>query len=58
MEDSLRQSISMGGGSLAILWSRPIALALMGAGFLTMVIILFGRYRRAKAEVHLGTEEN
>jgi len=58
MEDSLRQSISMGGGSLAILWSRPIALALMGAGFLTMVIILFARYRWAKAEVHLGTEEN
>jgi len=51
MEASLRQTISMGGGSLAILWSRPIALVLMGAGLLGMTTILFARSHWASAEV-------
>jgi putative tricarboxylic transport membrane protein len=42
-ENVLRQTLGMGRGSLAILWSRPIALALMGAGFLTVILILWTR---------------
>ena len=57
MEDSLRQSISMGGGSLAILWDRPIALVLMGAGLLVMAFIFFARYRWAQARAYLGSEK-
>lgn len=57
MEDSLCQTISMGGGSMGILWSRPIALALIGAGALTMVIIVYIRRRWSKAEVYLNPEE-
>ncbi|HYB19686.1 MAG TPA: tripartite tricarboxylate transporter permease [Thermodesulfobacteriota bacterium] len=57
MEDSLCQTISMGGGSLGILWSRPIALALIGAGTLTMIIIVYIRRRWSKAGLYLNPGE-
>jgi len=54
MEDSLRQTIAMGGGSLAILWGRPIALALIGAGFLAVAITLYVRFRWGTRQVYLS----
>ena len=52
LEDSLRQTIGMGGGSLGIIWGRPIALALMGAGFLGMASTVYGRFRWGRGQVY------
>jgi len=57
MESALRQSISMGGGSLAVLWDRPIALVLMIAGFLVMAFTIYARSRWKKAELYLSAAE-
>jgi putative tricarboxylic transport membrane protein len=56
LEDSLRQTISLGAGSLLLLWRRPIALMLLGAGFLAMAITVYARVRWSKAQVYLGAE--
>ena len=44
LEDALRQTISLGGGSLTLLWHRPIALALCVAGMLAMAFALAVRF--------------
>ena len=54
METYLRQTISMGGGSLAILWDKPIALTLIGAGLLTMAFTVYLRLRWTKAKDVFG----
>jgi putative tricarboxylic transport membrane protein len=43
LEASLRQTISMGGGSLGILWQRPLALLLLGAGIVVTLLTLVAR---------------
>jgi len=57
MEASLRQTIAMGGGSLAILTGRPIALALIGAGVVVTAIMFVARARSARARLYLETKE-
>jgi putative tricarboxylic transport membrane protein len=57
MEASLRQTISMGGGSLAILAGRPIALVLLGAGVVVMAVMLVARSRSARARLYLSATE-
>lgn len=52
IESSLRQTISMGGGSLGILWGRPIALSLLGAGIAVLVVTLAARSRWLTSRVH------
>jgi len=55
METYFRQTISMGGGSLAILWDKPIALILIGAGLLTIAFTIYLRLRWTKAKDAFGT---
>ena len=50
LEDALRQTLAMGGGSLGILLNRPIALILIGAGIAFVIITLFLRRRWARAD--------
>jgi putative tricarboxylic transport membrane protein len=57
LENSLRQTLAMAGGSLGILWSRPIALVLIGAGLLSTIIVLYARSRSAKTEAYLGAAD-
>jgi putative tricarboxylic transport membrane protein len=57
METSLRQTISMGAGSLGILWHRPIALILMGAGFLAVTLTVYLRLKWTRAQDYLDHEE-
>jgi putative tricarboxylic transport membrane protein len=57
LENSLRQTISMGGGSFGIIWDRPIALILMGAGLVVMGGVLYTRYRWTKAEEYLSAQD-
>ncbi len=56
-EDSLRQTIGLGAGSLTLLWHRPIAVTFLGAGVLTMAITVYTRVRWSKAEVYLSPAE-
>jgi putative tricarboxylic transport membrane protein len=51
METSLRQTISMGGGSLAVFLDRPIALSLIAVGILAMAFTVYLRRRWARAGV-------
>jgi len=55
MEQALRQTISMGRGSLGILWSRPIALAFIGAGCLAMTASVYLRFRWARVGDYLNS---
>ncbi len=57
LENSLRETISMGGGSLAMLAGRPIALALMGGGALAAALTLYTRRRKAATFLSIGEEE-
>jgi putative tricarboxylic transport membrane protein len=57
MENSLRQTLAMGGGSLGILWSRPIALVMIGAGVLSTVMVLYMRSRSPKAKDYLSAAD-
>jgi putative tricarboxylic transport membrane protein len=54
MENAFRQTLAMGGGSPGILLTRPIALVLMGAGFLIVVLLLSIRVFRKIPEVEVG----
>jgi putative tricarboxylic transport membrane protein len=49
LERSLRQTISMGAGSIAILWDRPIALVLIGAGIIVIGIGISTRFTQFRA---------
>lgn len=51
IEDSLRQTIGLGGGSLGILWGRPIALVLLGAGIVVNVATLAARSTWLRSKV-------
>jgi putative tricarboxylic transport membrane protein len=51
-ESSLRQTISMGGGSLGILWGQPIALILIGAGITVTAFTLAARSMWLRSMVH------
>lgn len=57
LEEALRQTLSMGGGSIAVLLNRPIALSLIGAGFLAMGFTLYLRLRWPSAEELFGIEQ-
>jgi putative tricarboxylic transport membrane protein len=49
LENTLRETISMGAGSLGILLGRPIALILMGIGVLAVAVTIYGRFRKKDA---------
>lgn len=57
-EDSMRQTIGMGGGSLAILAERPIALGFAVLGITVAAIAVYLRGRKASAARYLQVEEN
>jgi putative tricarboxylic transport membrane protein len=51
LESSLLQTISMGGNSIAILWSRPIAIGLIVASIFVTSISLYIRANESRAKV-------
>jgi putative tricarboxylic transport membrane protein len=57
LENSLLQTISMGGNSIAILWSRPIAMGLIAASILITFISLYLRSSGSMAQVCLEAED-
>jgi putative tricarboxylic transport membrane protein len=58
LENTLRETISMGAGSLTILMNRPIALILMGVGTLAMLVTIYGRYRKKEVLKFLSIGED
>ncbi|MZP30600.1 tripartite tricarboxylate transporter permease [Heliobacterium undosum] len=46
LETSLKQTLSMGEGSLSILFQRPISLALLVLAFSLTALSLYGRYKK------------
>jgi putative tricarboxylic transport membrane protein len=57
LEDSMRQTTSIGGGSLAILRDRPIALVLIAMAILAVTLTLYARLRWSKAKAYLSADE-
>jgi putative tricarboxylic transport membrane protein len=57
LEDSLRQTIDMGGGSLGMIWGRPITIAFMGAGIIAMACTIFLRFWWAKGQGYLDDKD-
>lgn len=58
LENTLRETISMGAGSLTILVNRPIALILMGVGALAILVTIYGRYRKKEVLKFLSIGED
>ena len=57
LERSLRQTISMGGGSVSFVLHRPIALAFILAGVVAMSLIIFLRSKAGKGDEYFGSEQ-
>jgi len=57
LERSLRQTISMGGGSVRFILHRPIALVFILAGVVAMSLIIFLRSKAGKVEEYFGSEQ-
>jgi putative tricarboxylic transport membrane protein len=58
LENTLRETIGMGAGSLTILVSRPIALILMGIGALAVMITIYGRFQKKETVKFLNIGED
>ena len=57
LEDSLRQTFGMGGGSITVLGSHPIAIAFIVVGLAVIAVSLYTRTRWRKVEAYLSADE-
>jgi putative tricarboxylic transport membrane protein len=56
LEESLRRSMAISGGNLAIFLDRPIALALLSFSFVMLVFSPFARWIRKKGKNRMKDE--
>jgi putative tricarboxylic transport membrane protein len=57
LEDSLRQTFGMGGGSIAVLGNHPIAIAFIVLGLAVIAVSLYMRTRWRKVAGYLSADE-